>query len=134
MPSDSSRTSPLDAQAGETSDSRRPNREVSDMTRSGTSGGYVPWSVDARPPFPVEIVRPKFKARQWIVMLLGSWCGVAFSAWTSMLLIGACHHEIDGRIPAFGYVQMLLGLYTLKHVFGAVSNWETFKLWSRERS
>lgn len=81
---------------------------------------------------PVEIVRPERKTSEWVRMLVIGWAGIFVTAATTMLLIGACHHEIDRRIPAFGYLQTLLGLYTLKTVVGAVSGWDAYKLWTRE--
>lgn len=82
--------------------------------------------------FSVEIVRPKRKASEWIALLVESWVAALIGAALLMLLLGACHHEIDPRIPAFGYLQTLLGLYTLRTLVGAVSPWDAYKLWTRE--
>lgn len=82
---------------------------------------------------PVEIVRPHRKARDWIGVLIGNWLALLATSALIMLLLGACHSEIDSRIPALGYPPTLLALVTLRAIVTTVSAWDTYKLWSRER-
>jgi hypothetical protein len=82
---------------------------------------------------PVEVIRPERTGRDGVVSFVVAALQLLISSAFAMLLLGASHHEIDAHVPALGYAQTLLGLYTLKTIVGAVTPWESYKLWSRER-
>lgn len=84
-------------------------------------------------PVAVEIIRPKPKVRDAVAAVIGKWATTFGQGGIVMLLIGACHHVIDHRIPAVGYWQVVLGIFTVRAVVAATGTWDSYKVWTRER-